>query len=119
MDLKWGHALVGTEEQAWNGGRQIDLVLGADITYDGRLIPALVATLDELFDMFPQVMILIAATERNRETFEKFLTACQASGIVMEHVDFPVRSRHDQMGPFYSDRAPIHICRLTRPATDA
>ncbi|KAK4151863.1 S-adenosylmethionine-dependent methyltransferase [Chaetomidium leptoderma] len=69
MQLKWGHALVGTE---WNGGG-LDTVLGADITYDVSVIPALVATLEELARLFPGLSVLIAATERNRTTFESFL----------------------------------------------
>lgn len=32
MDVKWGHALVGTEDEHWNGGKSIDVVLGADVT---------------------------------------------------------------------------------------
>ncbi|KAK3986792.1 S-adenosylmethionine-dependent methyltransferase-like protein [Cladorrhinum sp. PSN332] len=72
-ELKWGHALVGTEEQDWNGGRRVDVVLGADITYDVSVIPALVGTLDELAVLSPGVDMVIAATERNRETFESFL----------------------------------------------
>ncbi|KAG7289985.1 hypothetical protein NEMBOFW57_006364 [Staphylotrichum longicolle] len=47
--LLWGHALVGTE---WDEG-QLDTVLGADITYDVSVIPALVATLEELAKRFP------------------------------------------------------------------
>lgn len=114
MDLKWGHALVGTEEQEWNGGRKVDLVIGADITYDQRLIPSLVGTLHELSDMFPDVEILISATERNIQTFEKFLDVAKQAGYHVEYVDFPIASREEQMGPFYEDRTPIHICKLAR-----
>ncbi|KAK1770746.1 putative methyltransferase-domain-containing protein [Phialemonium atrogriseum] len=114
MDLKWGHALVGTEEPAWNGGREIDVVLGADITYDKALIPPLVGTLEELADLFPEVQILISATERNRDTFRHFLDVCQRSAFTVELVDFRVPRPEEQIGPFYGGGIPIHICRLRR-----
>ncbi|KAL1854853.1 hypothetical protein VTK73DRAFT_8681 [Phialemonium thermophilum] len=119
MGLRWGHALVGTEEAAWNGGRRVDVVLGADVTYDAAVIPALVATLDELAALHPGVLILIAATERNRATFEAFLDACRGrrhsgEAFDVELVDFSVAPAEEQAGPFYSAASPIHICRLSR-----
>jgi len=114
MDLKWGHALVGTEDQAWNGGRTVDVVLGADITYDASVIPSLVATLEELVGLFPAATILIAATERNRLTFQSFLDVCGKRGFAVRHENFPVPSRKEQNGPFYNDETPIHICKLKR-----
>lgn len=114
MELKWGHALVGTEEQAWNGGRKLDVVLGADITYDVRVIPALVATLEELAALHPGISILIAATERNRATFETFLDLCGRRGFTVGHALFPVPPRSEQNGPFYGDKSSIHICQLKR-----
>ncbi|KAM7185225.1 putative methyltransferase domain containing protein [Naviculisporaceae sp. PSN 640] len=110
--LLWGHALVGTEEEKWNGGRKIDVVLGADITYDASIIPSLVGTLEDLVGLYPDVKVLIAATERNRETFESFLDVCKKRGFEVDSQSFPVPKREDQQGPFYSDAAPIHICLL-------
>lgn len=114
MDVKWGHALVGTEDEHWNSGKPIDVVLGADITYDGSVIPALVGTLDELVGMFPQVAILISATERNRETFNVFLEACEKANFRVEEIDFGLPRRQDQRGPFYSDQVPIRICKIVK-----
>ena len=114
MELKWGHGLVGTEEAEWNGGRGVDVVLGADITYDQAIIPALAGTLDELFALFPRVDVLIAATERNRETFEAFIAVCHQRKFSVEEVDFPVPLRQDQRGPFYNDQVPIRICSIAR-----
>ncbi|AEO63714.1 uncharacterized protein THITE_2109257 [Thermothielavioides terrestris NRRL 8126] len=111
-ELKWGHALLGTEEDAWNGGRHVDMVLGADITYDVSVIPALVATLQELARLFPGISILIAATERNRATFENFLDVCGKRGFALANEPFPVPPRKAQNGPFYNDQSPIHICKL-------
>ena len=109
VELKWGHGLVGTE-----GG--VDVVLGADITYDGAIIPALADTLDEVFARFgARVDVLIAATERNRETFEAFVDVCQQQqrGFEVREVgDFPVPPRREQCGPFYDDRVPIRICSI-------
>jgi len=114
MDLKWGHALVGTEEQAWNGGRSVDVILGADITYDASVIPWLVGTLEELVDLYPKAVILIAATERNRATFQGFLDVCKTRSFTVKSQEFPVPPRSDQTGPFYNDQTPIHICQLQR-----
>ncbi|KAL2016071.1 hypothetical protein VTK56DRAFT_4309 [Thermocarpiscus australiensis] len=112
LELKWGHALVGGEEHAWNGGRRLDMVLGADITYDVGVIPALVATLEELAGLFRGISILVAATERNRATFEAFLDSCGKRGFAVSYEDFPVPPRNEQNGPFYKDDSPIHICQL-------
>jgi hypothetical protein len=114
-ELKWGHALVGSEHPQWNAGQKIDLVLGADLTYDGTGIPALVATFGELFDLYPQVKVIIAATVRNLTTFHKFLEICRGRRYVVDEVDFGVKAKDDQEGPFYSDEVPIQLCMITRP----
>ena len=108
MQLRWGHALVGLE---WDEAG-LDVVLGADITYDVSVIPALVATLEELASRFPGLSVLIAATERNRATFESFLAACGKRGFAVSRESFAVLPRAEQNGPFYSDKSPIHICKL-------
>lgn len=114
MDLKWGHALVGTEDREWNGGRKVDVVIGADVTYDLDMHLPLVGTLQELSSLFPDVEILIAATERNQKTFESFLLTCQRVGYEVNHLGFPTAKREEQMGPFYEDWPPIHLCKLVR-----
>ncbi len=114
MDLKWGHALVGTEEQSWNGGRRVDLVLGADITYNQSIVPSIVATIQELVDLFPTVSILIAATERNRATFQSFQDVCAQASFTVSPVSYPIPPRGHQTGPFYADQTPIHICQLSK-----
>ncbi|CAH0017978.1 unnamed protein product [Clonostachys rhizophaga] len=114
MEVKWGHALVGTEDEKWNGGNTVDVVLGADVTYDKRVIPALVGTVLELFDLFPTVEVYIAATQRNEETFSVFLDTCKKNALVVEDMEFPVIPRGLQEGPFYSDGLAIRICRLSR-----
>lgn len=114
MELRWGHALVGTEDREWNGGEAVDVVLGADITYDERILPALVGTLEELLSMFPRLEVLISATQRNEATFESFQARCRLAGLGLEELDFPIRKRAEQEGPFYSDAVPIRICSVRR-----
>lgn len=114
MDIKWGHALVGTEEDKWNGGRAVDTVLGADITYDARVMPALIGTLRELYELYPQIEVYISATQRNEQTFQVFLDRCQLGGFAVEDLNFSIPCRREQNGPFYNDNVAIRICKVTR-----
>jgi len=113
-DLKWGHALIGGEHPEWNGGRNIDLVLGADLTYDGSHIPALVSTFGDLFALYPDVKIVYAAPVRNRKTFEIFPDACRENKYVVEEIKFGIPKAELQEGPFYSDQVPIQLCLITK-----
>jgi predicted nicotinamide N-methyase len=114
MDIKWGYALLGTEEEKWNGGRPVDVVLGADVTYDRSVIPSLVGTVLELFALYPQVEVYISATQRNRDTFQVFLDVCQGHGLKVDDFEFKVPAKEDQEGPFYSDEVEIRICRVSQ-----
>ncbi|KAM0256607.1 hypothetical protein ACHAQJ_004894 [Trichoderma viride] len=114
MDLKWGYELVGTEEERWNGGRPLDVVLGADITYDASIIPALVGTLLELFGLYPHVEVIIAATQRNLKTFQVFLEKCEDERLKVEDVSFEIPPHDQQEGPFYNDQVAIRICRVSK-----
>lgn len=71
--LKWGRALEDDE-----GGESpiFDLVLGADITYDPRPLPALVASFRELFLLNSKVQIILGVAIRNQDTFSVFRTSC-------------------------------------------
>ncbi|KAF4980463.1 hypothetical protein FZEAL_3536 [Fusarium zealandicum] len=114
MEVKWGHALLGTEEEKWNGGRSVDIVLGADITYDQSVIPALVGTLQDLFELHPRVEVFISATQRNEKTFQVFLDKCQGNHLAVEDLRFEVPTREMQQGPFYNDKVAIRICKVSR-----
>ncbi|KAM0523790.1 hypothetical protein ACHAPE_001041 [Trichoderma viride] len=114
MDLKWGYALKGTEEERWNGGRPLDVVLGADITYDSSIIPDLVSTLLELFELYPHIEVIIAATQRNLQTFQVFLEKCEEERLKVEDVSFEIPSRDQQQGPFYNDQVAIRICKVSK-----
>lgn len=54
----------------------IDLILGADITFDDRILPSLSKTLAVLTKLNPQAEIYIAATVRNPQTLEIFENTC-------------------------------------------
>ncbi|KAE8452737.1 hypothetical protein EG329_013009 [Mollisiaceae sp. DMI_Dod_QoI] len=112
--LKWGQVLMGGEQPEWNGGRKIDLVLGADITYDGRTTVALVATFEDLFELFPHTQIIIAATIRNEKTFETFLETCGRNRYRVEKIEYDIPKPDLQKGPFYSDKIPIRLNRITK-----
>lgn len=113
-ELMWGNALVGTEEEKWDGGNEVDVVLGADITYDTRAMPALIATLDELFGLYPKVQVLICTAERNIETLRTLLEQCKGAGMETSSVEFPLPKAEEQLGPFYDTSVPIHIVEIRR-----
>lgn len=113
-ELKWGHALTGGEYLQWNFGRPIDLILGADLTYDPRNISPLISTFGDLFKLYPDAKIMIAATIRSQETFAKFPDACRKNGFGFQEIEYERLKSEQQKGPFYSDQAPIQICRITK-----
>ncbi len=113
-ELTWGWALTAGEHPEWNAGRKIDVVLGADLTYDASEIPALVGTFEDLWRLNPEVKIVYAATVRNPKTYETLLKACRGSGFVVEEIEWPVLRAEEQMGPFYSDKISIQLCMITR-----
>ena len=112
-ELKWGRALVGSEHPAWNGGQKIDVVLGADVLYDVPSIIALLSTVGDLFDLFPDVKIIITATLRNQTTFDKFLNTCKNAKYVVQKIDFKPKAIAEQTGPFYTDGVPLEIYQIT------
>ncbi|KAI1322147.1 putative methyltransferase-domain-containing protein [Xylariaceae sp. FL0255] len=113
VDYIWGHALMGTEEKEWNGGQPVDVILGADITYDPSIIPPLISAIQEFHDLFPHAVILIAAAERNQDTFGKFVNTCQQNHFSVREIDYPLQPAPVQTGPFYSDKVPIRICEIS------
>ncbi|KAL2118730.1 hypothetical protein VTJ04DRAFT_8390 [Mycothermus thermophilus] len=83
--LAWGRSCLGAE---WLDDG-VDVILGADVTYDASVIPALVATINDMATRFPGL------------------------GFAVSHEPFPVPPRSEQKGPFYNDASPIHICKLS------
>ncbi|KAL5604874.1 hypothetical protein BROUX41_001795 [Berkeleyomyces rouxiae] len=110
--LLWGHAILKPEETAWGQLGPIDTVIGADITYDQRVIPSLVATITELREHFPKLKIIISATQRNEETFQAFVDICRNSGFNVEFMNYSGTPPTHQKGPFYDTTVPIHIVKL-------
>lgn len=102
--------MVGTEE-GWNRGRLVDVVLGADVTYDRSVMSALVGTLLDLFVLYPRAEAYIAAAQRDGQTFQAFLDICGANGLGVEDVPFAVPPREQQERPFYNQAA-IRICQV-------
>ena len=115
MEVRWGHALLGTEEEKWNGGRPVDCVLGADITYDANVIPALIGTILDVFDLHPLADVIISVTQRNELTFQGFLGECQQNELLVETLHSEISPKEAQRGPFYSDQVPIQICKVSKP----
>ncbi|KAG4031839.1 hypothetical protein MFRU_008g01960 [Monilinia fructicola] len=118
-ELTWGHVLPSGEFETFSeflssksssssstsaaGPNQtpLDLILAADVIYSPDVIPSLIATLEDLFDLYPQVEMLISSTIRNAETYAIFVEMCKKKGWTMERVDFDVAKRNEQEGPWY------------------
>ncbi|KAL9132216.1 MAG: hypothetical protein Q9217_000020 [Psora testacea] len=111
--LRWGHALIGGVADCRNRDRAYDIVLGADVTYDVKSIPALMATIRDLFELYPESKVLISATVRNQNTLSAFITACKTNNLYIERLDFPVPSAEDQIGFFIPTLTSIEIFVIT------
>ncbi|KAK5137828.1 hypothetical protein LTR08_006596 [Meristemomyces frigidus] len=113
--LRWGRGLKGTWVQEDCEEWPYDTVIGADITYDKVAISALVATLRFLFDVRPQVKVIIAGAVRNIETFETFRHACMRSKFDITEIEFAAKSMREQTALFYATAVPLKILSITRP----
>ncbi|KFY40266.1 hypothetical protein V494_03590 [Pseudogymnoascus sp. VKM F-4513 (FW-928)] len=111
-ELKWGHALVGNEDATFLESWSPDTIIGADVTYDAAALPALVATLRDLFELFPKAQVVIASTVRNEETYGKFLGLCEKYRFEFEHLPWDATEPELQKGPFYETVMPVRICRI-------
>lgn len=112
-ELRWGHALMGNEDSVFLEDRTPDIIIGADVTYDSVALPALVATLHDLLELFPDARILISSTIRNEETYTKFLGLCKQNNFTLEHFSWQATKSENQRGPFYSTDMPVRICSIT------
>lgn len=117
--LKWGHALLGTEEAEWNGGQKVDVVIAADVTYDSRVVPFLVGTFRELIELYPDVDIIIADAQRNPSTLATFLEACRKARLQVTECPFSYEQQHARLSdlgwphgpltPFYTKDIPMRV----------
>jgi len=114
--MRWGWAIkdsLAEFEAERRGG--LDTVIGADVTYDKTVIPALVSTIRGLFERWPSIEVLISATVRNEDTFAAFEFACQRNKFVVEDVAFPITPMSEQMCLFHAANVPIRILRIRAP----
>ncbi|KAF2027597.1 hypothetical protein EK21DRAFT_71607 [Setomelanomma holmii] len=112
--LKWGFSLDATTFPEDYGMEAPEVLLGADVTYDKSVIPRLVSTMREFFQLNPALNVLISATIRNEQTFETFLNACKRNGFSFKQIDFAAVPERHQVGPFYPTSTPIQIWHITR-----
>lgn len=92
----------------------IDLVLGADITFDTESLEPLVNILSTLHDTNPGVDILISSVIRNEDTFTAFVYTCAKAGFRIKRIPFNCPALDKQRGFFHRTAPPIRIVRLIR-----
>ncbi|THX08991.1 hypothetical protein D6D17_04099 [Aureobasidium pullulans] len=114
--LWWGRALKGSWMFEKDPSFSCDLVLGADVTYDKAVIPALVSTMRDMFEVWPHVQIIISATIRNSDTFAAFEYACAHNEFNVHEVDYPLIPMEQQTSLFHSTAVSIKIFSITAPA---
>ncbi|KAI0182128.1 putative methyltransferase-domain-containing protein [Hypoxylon sp. FL1284] len=112
--LRWGHHLTSTWVDDDCTTHPYDVVIGADITYDKIAISALVSTLQGLFDMRPELTIIIAGVVRNADTFQTFRDECASHQFTVEDVNFDPKPIRQQKALFYAAAVPIKIVSITR-----
>ena len=74
--------LLETEEERWNVGRGVDIVLGLDLTYDKSMVPVLMATLTDLLCLPPDVEVCSSVMPRNEQTFLYFSISLEYTAYV-------------------------------------
>ncbi|KAI1108891.1 S-adenosyl-L-methionine-dependent methyltransferase [Nemania sp. NC0429] len=111
--LWWGDDLNGTWVEQDCSSHPYDVVIGADITYDKVAITALVKTLRHLFDMKPNVLVIIASVVRNAETFQTFQDECARSNFTVEEMMFAAKPMREQKALFYAAAVPIKMLSIT------
>ena len=115
--------------------RQHDDFADSPKTYDKTAISALVATLRFLFDLRPNLQVLISGAVRNAETFETFRHACGESMIDcsptviqdladndtqarskfnVNEMDFEAMPMREQTALFYATAVPLKILSIKR-----
>ncbi|KAK8053087.1 hypothetical protein PG996_012388 [Apiospora saccharicola] len=112
--LWWGDDLKGTWVERECATEPYDVVIGADITYEPEAIRALVSTLRQLFDMRPNLLVVIAGVVRDAQTYEIFRQECMASKFTMQEISFQAKSIREQYSLFYAAAMPIKILKITR-----
>ncbi|MCJ1317903.1 hypothetical protein MMC15_003230 [Xylographa vitiligo] len=115
--LEWGHTLVGRIFESHSDTRTFDVALGADVTFDERLILPLVLTLKRLYEKNPRMVCIVSATVRNERTLEAFEEACGSHNLQFELINFPSIQHNRQIGFFHSTNAPLRLYYITELAS--
>ncbi|GIZ45391.1 hypothetical protein CKM354_000856100 [Cercospora kikuchii] len=113
--LRWGRGLKATWVEEDCEAYPYDVIMGADITYDKTGISALVATLRLLFELRPQLHMLISGVVRNLDTFETFRQSCLRNHFEVTEIDFQPKSIEQQTCLFYQKAFPIKILSIKKP----
>ncbi|KZZ89224.1 hypothetical protein AAL_07872 [Moelleriella libera RCEF 2490] len=111
--LQWGSGAVRAGHEKRVGGAPLDVVLGADVTYDQQSIPALITTLQELLQLQPNAQVLISAVDRNTESLQKFLEIGRQERLTIERIPFDEVPAKQQSGPFYQSNFAIKLFRVS------
>ena len=85
---------------------QPDILLGADIVFDGRVIPSLVRTIHLLLSSSSSCEAHIACTVRNQDTLDLFLSECKVRKLKVEE---------DLLEASTSGLPPIILIHLSQP----
>ena len=112
--LLWGQTLINDAADFGKSSMYYNLAIGADITYDVESIPSLIATLRDLFNIYPDIQILISATIRNPDTIDAFISACVEKHFSFKTLDIAMPPEGAQIGFFIPTTSPIRIFRITR-----
>ena len=83
-----------------------DILLGADIVFDGRVIPSLVRTIHLLLSSTSCCKAHIACTVRNQETLDLFLSECKANELKVEEEPLEAPT---------SGMPPITLIQISKP----
>ncbi|KAF2150711.1 hypothetical protein K461DRAFT_328916 [Myriangium duriaei CBS 260.36] len=110
--LRWGWAFKDSILDEIKNNGIVDTVIGADVTYDTSVIPALVSTIRQAFEVWPRADVIISATIRNADTFEAFENACASNGFLTAEVAYPTAPLASQDRLFYSSTVPIRILHV-------
>ncbi|KAL3494302.1 putative methyltransferase-domain-containing protein [Aspergillus germanicus] len=94
------------------GPASFDIALGADLIYDVDLVPLLVSTIRDLFDIYSLNEFVISATVRNEDTFRTFLDVCERNCLAVDQIPFDSPPRETQTGFFHSTSIPIRTYRI-------
>ncbi|MCJ1425884.1 hypothetical protein MMC29_003785 [Sticta canariensis] len=111
--LNWGHMLNDEILKGGDENRSYDLIIGADVTYDDQTILALVSTLRDLADRYPEIKALISATARNETTLRAFFHTCDQYAFNVKVLDIESPQEDEQIGFFIPTSTPIRVFLIT------